>query len=77
MANNEYEIIKDLPLWRESQSNQLLNEVCQKAEINPLVVAKLVAWERENLHRGRRKGLTNEFDDIFVDTKLWEQSNVD
>ena len=77
MASAEYEIVKDLPLWRESQSNQLLQEICHQAGIDAQVVAKLVAWERENLHRGRRAGLTNEFDDIFVDVNLWGQSDVD
>jgi hypothetical protein len=77
MASSEYEIIKDLPLWRESKSNQLLLEVCKKNGVDSGVIEKLVAWERENLHRGRRAGLTNEFDDIFVDTNLWEQDDVD
>lgn len=77
MASAEYEIIKDLPLWRESQSKQLLQEICHQASIDSQVVAKLVAWERENLHRGRRAGLTNQFDDIFEDVNLWGQTDVD
>lgn len=73
MHDQVYEVIKDLPLWREEAPSKLLNEVCSQNNINPEVVARLVAWERNNQHRGRRAGLTDEFDDIFSDPNLWEQ----
>ena len=69
--NQQESKLRDLPLWREASSNQLLHDVCSVAGVHPDVVADLVVWVRENQHRGRRAGLFNAFDEIFTNSEYW------
>jgi hypothetical protein len=69
--NQQEPKLRDLPLWREATSNQLLHNVCRVEGVHPGVIADLVVWVRENQHRGRRAGLTHDFDEIFTNTEYW------
>lgn len=77
--NNEHEVdtrIKDLVLWSKPEAQAVLNTECAQANIRPEVIEQLLVWIRENQHRGRRAGLTDAFDDIFINVALWENDNV-
>lgn len=61
----EEELTADLPLWVDNQAYTLLCQLCDKHQISTDAFRELVAIERRHQHRGRARGIYEEFDAVF------------
>ena len=74
MKPETQEQISDLLLWNDNDSYQLMKEIAAKHHINLDALADLVAWEREQQIRIRRRGMTEAFDKIFDYSDYWKET---
>ena len=72
MKPETQEQIGDLLLWNDKSAQHLLNEIAIKHDVSPDALADLVAWEREQQERIRKRGRTEAFDEIFENEHYWK-----
>lgn len=67
MPENAYDEtgVADLPLWADSEANQILQAVCTKHHVPPHVITDLVALQRERQHQERAAGINARFEEIL------------
>lgn len=73
MKNETQEQVGDLLLWNDETAQKLMNEIAQKHGVNTNALADLVAWEREQQVRIRRRGMNDTFDEIFENSNYWNK----
>lgn len=67
------EQISDLLLWNDEESYQLMEKIAKEHHICLDALADLVAWEREQQIRIRRRGMTQTFDEVFDNSEYWKE----
>ncbi|XXQ67504.1 DNA modification system-associated small protein [Neisseriaceae bacterium B1] len=72
MKPETQEQISDLLLWNDEESHQLMTEIAAKHNVHLDALADLVAWEREQQIRIRRRGMMEALDDIFDNQAYWK-----
>lgn len=72
MKQETQELVGDLLLWSDDSAKKIMGEVAEEHGVSPDVLADLVAWEREQQERIRRRGMTEVFDAIFDHTEYWK-----
>lgn len=68
MSANEIAInheVNDLPLWRDPDSHRVLQEALSEHGVGEEVFARLLLAYRNQAHKGRARGITSDFDEIF------------
>ncbi len=58
--------VADLPLWRDGEAHAVLLEILSKHSVEEEIFAKLIAAYRDHAHKQRARGLTADFDVIFL-----------
>lgn len=66
------ELVGDLLLWQDADANRLMQEIAAEHKVSPYALADLVAWEREQQERQRRRGMTEVFDEVFDNEEYWK-----
>ncbi|MDO5639440.1 MAG: hypothetical protein Q4G28_06170 [Neisseria sp.] len=66
------EQVGDLLLWSDPEAKKLMEEIAAAHNVEIEALAELVAWEREQQERIRRRGMTDAFDGIFDNKKYWK-----
>ncbi|QEY23389.1 DNA modification system-associated small protein [Neisseria animalis] len=66
------EQVGDLLLWSEPEAKKLMEEIALEHGVAVDAIAELVAWEREQQEKIRRRGMTDMFDDVFGNSKYWK-----
>lgn len=64
--------VSDLLLWSDPAAKQLMENIAEEHQVPLDVLAKLVAWERDQQERTRKRGMTDVFDEIFGTAKYWK-----
>ncbi|PSJ80858.1 DNA modification system-associated small protein [Neisseria iguanae] len=72
MNNDIQDEVADLLLWQDTKAQKLMAEIAAEQGVSVDVLAELVAWEREQQERIRRRGMTEVFDGIFNNDKYWK-----
>lgn len=72
MNTETQEQVSDLLLWSDPEANKLMEEIAGEHGVEVEVLAELVAWEREQQERTRRRGMIDTFDEIFDNKKYWK-----
>jgi len=57
--------VVDLPLWADSEANEVLQAVCLKHKVPVHVITDLVALQRERQHQERAAGINARFEEIL------------
>lgn len=69
MTANEIAIcheVDDLPLWRDPVSHKVLREALLAQGVDEEIFARLLSAYRDHAHKQRPRGITADFDDIFL-----------
>ncbi|UOO83161.1 hypothetical protein LVJ83_06805 [Uruburuella testudinis] len=66
------EQVGDLLLWSDPDAKKLMEEIAKEHGVAVEALAELVAWEREQQERIRRRGMTDAFDEIFDNARYWK-----
>ncbi|WP_274571732.1 DNA modification system-associated small protein [Neisseria leonii] len=66
------EKVADLLLWSDDAAKQLMTEIAAEHGVSVEALAELVAWERDQQERVRRRGMTEMFDEIFENKSYWK-----
>lgn len=72
MNTETQEQVSDLLLWSDPEANKLMEEIAGEHGVEVEVLAELVAWEREQQERTRRRGMIDTFGEIFNNKKYWK-----
>lgn len=64
--------VSDLLLWSDPAAKQLMENIAKEHQVSLDVLAKLVAWERDQQERARKRGMTDVFDEIFGTARYWK-----
>lgn len=65
LDNYEESGVADLPLWADSEANDVLKAVCAKYKVPVHVITDLVALQRERQHQERAAGINARFEEIL------------
>jgi len=57
--------VADLPLWADSEANEVLRTVCAKHKVPVHIITDLVALQRERQHQERAAGINGRFEEIL------------
>ncbi|WP_293221110.1 DNA modification system-associated small protein [Ottowia sp.] len=57
--------VADLPLWADSEANEVLRTVCAKHNVPVHIITDLVALQRERQHQERAAGINARFEEIL------------
>lgn len=71
MKTETQEQVADLLLWSDPAARTLMEEIAAAHQVAPDALAELVAWEREQQERVRRRGMVETFDEIFENRTYW------
>lgn len=71
MKSDTQKEIEDLLLWRDTECQDVLKQVCNEYGIHPDALADLVAWERTNQPKTRKRGREGAFTEIFSQAEYW------
>ncbi|MRN38918.1 hypothetical protein CRG49_001910 [Neisseria sp. N95_16] len=66
------EKVADLLLWSDEAAKKLMIEIAEEHGVSIEALAELVAWERDQQERIRRRGMTEMFDEIFDNKNYWK-----
>ena len=66
------EKVADLLLWSDEAAKKLMIEIAEEHGVSVEALAELVAWERDQQERIRRRGMTEMFDEIFDNKNYWK-----
>lgn len=67
------EQISDLLLWSDNTAKAIMEKTAAEHGVSPEALADLVAWEREQQERIRRRGMTEAFDAVFDNKNYWKK----
>jgi hypothetical protein len=59
---------KDLPLFRDKQAREVLEDACKRHGISLSLLQRLLEIQRQFAGSGRQMGITSEFDSAFIDS---------
>lgn len=71
MKPETQEQISDLLLWSDESAQNIMKEVAAEQGVSVEALAELVAWQREQQERTRRRGMNDVFDDVFNNKAYW------
>ena len=71
MKTETHEQVADLLLWSDPAARTLMEQIAAEHQVAPDALAELVAWEREQQERVRRRGMVETFDEIFENRTYW------
>ena len=71
MKTETQEQVADLLLWSDPAARTLMEQIAAEHQVAPDALAALVAWEREQQERVRRRGMVETFDEIFENRIYW------
>jgi hypothetical protein len=57
--------VDDLPLWRDADAHQVLQQSLAQHGVDEEVFARLLSAYQGHAHKGNTKGITGNFDAIF------------
>ncbi len=57
--------VDDLPLWRDEDSHQVLQQTLAQHGVDEEVFARVLSACRERAHQQRHRGITADLDEIF------------
>lgn len=72
MNRETEEKVVDLLLWSDEAAKKLMTDIATEHGVAIEALAELVAWERDQQERIRRRGMTEAFDDVFENKKYWK-----
>lgn len=72
MNRETEEKVADLLLWSDEAAKRLMTEIAEEHGVSVDALAELVAWERDQQERIRRRGMTEMFDEIFENKNYWK-----
>ncbi|HHK5987900.1 DNA modification system-associated small protein [Neisseria sp. P0009.S008] len=72
MKQETQELVGDLLIWSDGKAKEIMEEVAAECGVSIDALADLVAWEREQQERIRRRGMTEVFDAVFDNTEYWK-----
>lgn len=72
MNRETEEKVSDLLLWSDKAAKELMTEIAEEHGVPVDALAELVAWERDQQERIRRRGMTEMFDEIFENKHYWK-----
>lgn len=72
MNRETQEQVGDLLLWSDSAAKKIMEKTAAEHGVSLEALADLVAWEREQQERARRRAMTETFDDIFDNKNYWK-----
>ena len=55
----------ELPLWKDSAAQKILDELSEKYQVPLSVLKELVATEQQNVGREKRRGIYDDFDNAL------------
>lgn len=58
--------LMDLPLWNDSETNQLLQNMCAEEKVPMDVLQELIGLQREYQHMQRARGIYDDIDSILA-----------
>ena len=58
--------VDDLPLWRDTASHDVLVETMSACDVDEEIFARLLSAYRDLAHKQRVRGITSDFDSIFL-----------
>lgn len=64
--------VADLLLWHNKDAYKLMEKTAAEYGIAMAAITELVAWERAQQERSRRRGRTEAFDEIFENPTYWK-----
>ncbi|EGY53716.1 DNA modification system-associated small protein [Neisseria shayeganii] len=73
MNSETEEQISDLLLWADSAAKEIMEKAAAKHGVSLEALADLVAWEREQQERIRRRRMTDVFDAVFDNKTYWKK----
>ncbi|MCP2040585.1 hypothetical protein L1281_001168 [Neisseria sp. HSC-16F19] len=73
MNSETEEQISDLLLWTDSAAKEMMEKIAAEHGVSLEALADLVAWEREQQERIRRRGMTDVFDAVFDNKTYWKK----
>lgn len=72
MKQETQELVGDLLMWSDSIAKEIMEDVASEHGVSTDALADLVAWEREQQERIRRRGMTEVFDAVFDNAEYWK-----
>ncbi|WP_373752671.1 DNA modification system-associated small protein [Neisseria weixii] len=72
MNRETEEKVADLLLWSDGAAKKLMSEIAKEHSVSIDALAELVAWERDQQERIRRRGMTEMFNEIFENKNYWK-----
>lgn len=66
------EKVDDLLLWSDPAAKKLMTEIANEHGVSIDALAELVAWERDQQERSRRRGMKDMFDEVFENKNYWK-----
>lgn len=72
MNRKTEEKVADLLLWSDGAAKKLMSEIAKEHSVSIDALAELVAWERDQQERIRRRGMTEMFNEIFENKNYWK-----
>jgi hypothetical protein len=58
--------VDDLPLWRDAVSHDVLVDALYAHDVDEEIFARLLSAYRDHAHKQRPRGITLDFDSIFL-----------